>query len=208
MPESEDHAAERPTNGGSGRSVRLGAIVALAAAAGLVAWVLLDRSGESSASDPPPAAVGPSLPSTPAETITRPTIQTTQELRTIATVGTLPLYWAGPRAGMKIEFSRTTGGTTFVRYLPTGTRAGDPEPRLTVATYARPDGFADVQAASTNDGAESLQLDGGGLGVFDPSMPTNVHFAYPGEAYQVEVFSPDEGVALRLVANGKVRPVR
>ena len=77
-----------------------------------------------------------------------------------------------------------------------------------MATYARPNGFAEVQAASKNDGILSLKLENGGLAVYDPSAPTNVHFAYPGEAYQVEVFSPDDGVAMRLVANGKVRPVR
>ena len=37
--------------------------------------------------------------------------------------------------------------------------------------------------------------------------PTNVHLAFPGEAYQVEVFSPEGDLALRLVSNGKIQPV-
>ena len=81
------------------------------------------------------------------------------------------------------------------------------QPHLTVATYARPNGYAEVQAAAKNEGSRSLELDGGGLAVYDSKAPTNVHVAFPGQAYQIEVFSPENDLALRLVTNGKVRPV-
>ncbi len=35
---------------------------------------------------------------------------------------------------------------------------------------------------------------------------TNVHLAYPDQPYQVEVYSPRVGEALRLVGNGTVKP--
>jgi hypothetical protein len=82
------------------------------------------------------------------------------------------------------------------------------QPHLTVATYARPNGFAEIQAAAKNPKAKTIDLEGGGIAVYDPAVPTNVHLAYAEDAYQVEVFSPDAGVALGLVTKGAIRPVR
>ena len=40
-----------------------------------------------------------------------------------------------------------------------------------------------------------------------PQSPTNVHVGFPGKAYQIEVFAPEKGLALRLVTNEKIKPV-
>ena len=58
-------------------------------------------------------------------------------------------------------------------------RRGDLEPHLTVATYARPNGYAEVQAAAKNEGSQH-RARGGGLAVYDAKAPTNVHLALPG----------------------------
>ena len=195
---------------GSRRVVGLGALLALAAAAGLVAWVLLDRSEDEPASPATAAAAPaatPTLPATPAETVSQPAFQSIPELRAAAAASAGPIYWVGARARTRLEVSETSGGTIFVRYLPLGTEAGDLEPHLTVATYARPNAFSEVQAAAENEGSKTVELDGGGIAVYDPAQPTNVHLAFPGEEYQVEVFSPEGGEALRLVENGKLKPV-
>ena len=147
------------------------------------------------------------LPSTPSETVTEPAFRTIAELRAAAAAGSSPIYWAGARADTRLEVSETSSGTVFVRYLPAGSGAGELEPHLTVATYARPNGYAEVQAAAKNEGSRSIELDGGGLAVYDAKAPTNLHLAFPGEAYQVEVFSPEDDLALRLVSNGKIQPV-
>ena len=42
----------------------------------------------------------------------------------------------------------------------------------------------------------------------ESARPTNVYFAYPKQPYQVEVFDPKPGRALRLVLAGRVEPVR
>lgn len=208
-PEPSLQPAQRRPGGDSRRKVRLGAILALAVAAGLIVWVLVDRSDESSDSAAPSVTV-----TTPATTpaapqpASRPSIQTVAQLRTAAASSVVPLYWAGPKAGMRLEFSQVPGVTSFVRYLPNGTPSGDLQPHLTVATYARPNGFAEIQAAAKNPKAKTIDLAGGGIAVYDPAVPTNVHLAYPKDAYQVEVFSPDAGVALRLVSKGAIRPVR
>ena len=112
-----------------------------------------------------------------------------------------------PRAGTRLELSQARSGTSFVRYLPKDVPAGDPHPQLTVATYARPNGFAEIQAAAKNRAPRRCELCGGGLAVYDPRVPTNMHLAYPGDPYQIEVFSPKGDLALRLVSGRAIRPV-
>jgi hypothetical protein len=182
-------------------------VVALALAAGLLAWVLIDRSDDPEAATPATTEATPALESTPSETVSQPSIQTIAGLRAAAAISPNPIYWAGARAGTRLEVSQTSGGTVFVRYLPNGTAAGALEPHLTVATYNRPDGYAEVESAAKNEGSRSFEVDGGGLAVYNPASPTNVHLAYPDASYQLEVFAPEEGLALRLVENGKIKPV-
>jgi len=201
-------APRPPTQRPSG-NLRLGAVVALAVAAGLVVWLLVGRSDDSSeTAEPPAAATLQGVTTAQQQVASQPSLQTVAQLRAIAAASAVPLYWAGPKTGMRLEFSQVPGMTSFVRYLPHGTRAGDLQPHLTVATYARPNGFAEIEAAAKGPDAKTIELEGGGIAVYDPSVPTNVHLAYPQDAYQVEVFSPDQGVALRLVSKGAIRPVR
>ncbi len=171
--------------------------------------MLIDRSGDdqAAATTPTAAAAGPTLQSGPSETVSKPAFQTVAALRAAAAISPNPIYWAGARAGTRLEFSQTSGGTIYVRYLPTGTAAGTLEPHLTVATYPRPNGYAEVQAAAKNDGSKSFELPDGGLAVYDPASPTNVHVGFQGKAYQIEVFAPEKGLALRLVTNEKIKPV-
>ena len=183
-------------------------MIALAVAGGLLAWVLIDRSDDEGAAQGTTATeTSSTLPSTPSETVSQPAIRTIAELRAVAAARSSPIYWAGARADTRLEVSETSSGTVFIRYLPAGSGAGELEPHLTVATYARPNGYAEVQAAAKNEGSRSIELDGGGLAVYDTKAPTNLHLAFPGEAYQVEVFSPEDDLALRLVSNGKIQPV-
>ena len=208
-PDAETRSPDRPEKGSSGRAIGLGALIAIAIAGALLAWVLVDRSDDDDAAAPTQtaAATTPTLESTPAETVSQPTLQTIAALRAAAAISPNPIYWAGARAGTRLEVSQTSSGTVFVRYLPNGTAAGDLEPHLTVATYARPNAYTEVQAAAKNEGSASVELDDGGLAVYDKASPTNLHLAYPGEAFQIEVFSPEDGEALRLVENEKIRPV-
>ena len=138
--------------------------------------------------------------------MSKPAFQTVAALRAAAAISPNPIYWVGARAGTRLEFSQTSGGT-----ITSGTSrrdtAGTLEPHLTVATYPRPNGYAEVQAAAKNDGSKSLELPDGGLAVYDPASPTNVHVGFQGKAYQIEVFAPEKGLALRLVTNEKIKPV-
>jgi hypothetical protein len=182
------------------RVVRIGAAVAVALAAGFIAWLVLGRGdgSEKGVSSTTSSSI------VPGAAVARPTITTVRALQTAAATSTVPIYWVGARSGTRIELTRAPGGTIFVRYLPPGTRVGDPHAFLTVATYPRPKAYAEVQHAATASKSKTLDLAGGGLAVYDPGHPTNVHLAYPGQPYQIEVYAPRQ--AVQLVASGAVRP--
>ena len=52
-----------------------------------------------------------------------------QELKAEASTSDHPIYWAGPRPGVRYEFTRSTDGRTYVRYLTDGAKVGDPNCR-------------------------------------------------------------------------------
>jgi hypothetical protein len=186
--------------------VRIGALLAVGLAGAFVTWIAIAREDD----DPPPATspvtTASATGTAPLLTL-EPTLLSPGELRRLVAAKPTPVFWVGRRSGVQIEASGRTDGTFYVRYLPSGWQAGDGRATLTIATYPRANGFAEVRR-SARDGATSFRLPGGGLAVHEAGAATNVHFAYPGQAYQVEVFAPRAGVARRLVASGAVRPLR
>ena len=107
-------------------------IVILAAAAGLAAgvWWFVGRDNDSSKGAEPVAASASDLRELP------------------NSVGHV-VYWAGPKASLTYELTRTSRGYVYIRYLPRGVEVGDKRPQfLTVATYPKPDAFASVQKAA------------------------------------------------------------
>jgi hypothetical protein len=96
-----------------------------------------------------------------------------------------------------------------VRYLPSDAEVGDPKPSyLTIATYPLENGYARVVAASKRRGAESEELQNGGLALVNPDRPSSVYLAYPRGKYQVEVYDPSPDRARDLVFSGAVQPIR
>ncbi len=132
---------------------------------------------------------------------------TLSALRSLAKA-TPEIYWVGPRPGTTYEVTRTPGSRTFVRYLPSHAKVGDPRGRyLAIATYAQKDAFAQVTAAGKRKGIVTLKLKRGGIAVYDPARPTSVFVAFPDIGDQIEVFSPTKGVARSLVEHGRLVPV-
>jgi hypothetical protein len=76
-----------------------------------------------------------------------------------------------------------------------------------VATYPFPGAFAGIQRTAREKNQRTIKLAGGGLAVFNPTVPTNVHLAYPGSDYQIEVFDP-AGRANRIVSAGRIIAIR
>ncbi len=140
---------------------------------------------------------------------TKPTAATRADLRTFGQRVGHPIYWAGARPGYTYELSSTSNGSVFIRYLPVGTKVGDPRATfLTVATYPFPGAFAATTRAATAAGsAATIKLAHGGIGVVDGSYPKSIHIAYPGVSYQIEVYDPSPSTGRKLVASGAISPV-
>src|SRR5262249_39639864 len=118
------------------------------------------------------------------------------------------VYWAGVQSGYTYEVTRTSDGSVYIRYLPSGIEAGDPNPNyLTVGTYPVKDSLATVPALARRAGTTPLKVSGGGIAAEDSAPPDSVYLAFPGSAYEVEVFEPIPGLAKRLVTSGKIGPL-
>lgn len=177
--------------------IGIGSLLVLAVAAGLVAWVLLDRNE--------PAVTVPAAPSS--ASADSPRIATVDGLSALAGLRGQPVFWVGAREGTVYELTENAEGQVFVRYLPSGTQVGSPRPDfLTVATYPRQSAFADIQAAAKRSGAVAIEIPGG-LAVYDEAAPTSVYLAYRGSTQQIEVYAPSVLEARRVVESGWVRPV-
>jgi hypothetical protein len=171
----------------------VGAIVLVAAAAGVFAWLLV-KDDDGDATKRGPSGVGP---------VEVSAAELSERAGSLAT----PVYWASEVGRRKLEFTLTGSGRVFVRYLTSDAQIGERRPDfLTVATYPASNAYGALRAMSRK-GAAAARLDRGGLLVGDKGS-TSAHFSYPGAGYQVEVFAPRPGRARRLVLDGRVQPVR
>lgn len=135
-------------------------------------------------------------------------IVSAEGLRTIASTLGRPVYWAGQRPSARIEYTQTSNGTTYVRYLTGGAEAGATgSGYVVVATYPQPDAFARVRVVARRNHYAIDQLPNGGVAVTQPGSRRNVHIAYPGLPYQVEVYAPTAAEARRIALSGAVAPV-
>ena len=109
---------------------------------------------------------------------------------------------------MTYEVTRLGNGQIMIRYLPEGIDVGDRSLGYeTVGTYPTPNALKVIRGASGAD-AKTFPVPGGGSAFVASATPTNVHFAFPGDDYQVEVFHPSPGRAEELVRAGRAAPIR
>lgn len=167
--------------------VRVGAVIAIAVAAGLVAWLVLNGNGSSSSPQRQTSSSG-------AEAVTP------QELATLAATVQHPIFWLGPKPGFTYELTKLADGRIYVRYLPAGVEVGASKPYLTVATYPFPSAFATMQRQASARGAVTTRLAHRGLAVLDAAYPESTHVAYPHVNYQVEIYDPTPQTAFHLVS--------
>ncbi len=182
-------------------SVRIGAVVAIALAAGFVVWLLVRGNDDSSSS---------SNGTTTAETAKPigPVAATPAALRSVSAKAKRPIYWVGPRSGQTYELTRTAGGRVYVRYLPPGAKIGNQRADYTiVGTYPTPNALKVLKDLAKQPNEKSVSAPGGGIAVYATNAPTNVYVAFPGSDEQIEVFDPSAKRALRLVTSGRVAPV-
>jgi hypothetical protein len=179
--------------------LRVGAVIALGVAVAFIVWLFV-RDGDDNGSGTNTTA------SSGAQNLVVPA--TPQSLRALARTVGHPIYWAGPRRGIKYELTQTTDGRIYIRYLPREVAIGDRRGAyLIVATYPVENAFKAIQTAARETGAHKLTLSSGGLGVYNDSSPANVYFALPGSNYQIEVYDPRTGAARSLVTSGRITPI-
>ena len=167
--------------------VRIGAVIAVAVAAGLIAWLVLRGNGGSSGDQTRTS-------SSRAEAVTA------QQLTKLAATLQHPIFWLGPKHGFTYELTKTTNGKIYVRYLPAGVKVGSSKPYLTVATYPFPGAFAAIQNQASTKGAVMTRLADRGLALLDTGYPESTHVAYPNVNYQVEVYDPTPARAFQLAS--------
>lgn len=117
------------------------------------------------------------------------------------------IYWVGPRKGDRYEFTRTTNNYVYVRYLPRRVQAGTHERKyLFVATYPLAKALASLKAS---DHGRVLKVAGskGAIAAVERGTPTNVRVAYPGVAFEIEVYDPNAREARAVAASGALTPV-
>ena len=120
-------------------------------------------------------------------------------------------YWAGPQSDVTYEWTRTTDGKVFVRYLTGGAKINDKRADfLTVGTYAAPvgGGVAALKDEAKNPGSKTFKVEGGGFALVNESKPSSVYLAYPKSPDEIEVFDPSPERALKLVTSGQIQPIR
>jgi hypothetical protein len=182
--------------------LRIGAVLAIAIAAGLGAW-LATRGGDGKS---------PVTPTVPGTTVAGPTGKrvvpvTVSGLETLATSLRRPIYWAGRQQGKTFELTVLPNGNVYLRYLPPGTQVGSSKPLLTVGTYPVAGAFAAAQRSAAQPDSARVSTRAGGVAFYSKGTPTSVYIAYPGSDYQIEVFDPSAAEARHLVESGQISPV-
>jgi len=100
------------------------------------------------------------------------------------------------------ELTQQSDGTVRIRYLPRGVAAGSPESYLTVLTYPFLNPFLVIAAIAKQSNTTAVYVPGSGVGAYPTSDPHDVHVAYPGVDFQIEVFDPTPGAAPRSSRTG------
>jgi hypothetical protein len=185
--------------------IRIGAVVALAVAGGLIAWAVVDSEDTGPSASGPVASSAATTSTTATANPIAPVGLSAKGLKTlIASVGQ-PIYWAGPKPGYQYELTRTSTGNVFIRYLPPGVKVGVKQASyLIIATYPYRNA---LQALKGLADRPKLTIPGGGIAIVDQKDPKSVHLAYPGVNDQVEVYDPSPARSVAVAKSGTVRPV-
>ena len=177
----------------SRQPVRLGAVLAIAAAIAFVVWLAVGRSD--SASDSP--AVPEAAKVVPISD---------SGLRTLGGALNRPIFWAGARPDLQYELTQASDGRVWIRYLPNDAQIGEKDtPYLTVGTYPVANAFAATSRVAQQPSSTRVDVGDDAVAFYAKERPNNVYLAFKGSDYQVEVFDPDAGAAKELVASKKIK---
>lgn len=109
------------------------------------------------------------------------------------------IFWAGPMPGALYTFNHITSGQDFIRYLPNGQGLTDTNKNYRViATYKEATAWATISAAAKLGTGVSKTNPDGSIVYYAKATPTHVYLAFKNFPYQIEIFDPTPGAALKL----------
>ena len=171
--------------------VRIAVLVVAAIAVGLVLFFVLHHSKHKHHHKIVTSRIGPI-------SFTEP------ELKAQAFTLKTPIYWAGTQAGYHYEFTRSTKGYLYIRYLPSGTPVKAPGKNfLIVSTYPFFNAYGSLKKYAKK---KALKGPGGSVIYIRPKA-TNVLMAFPGVDYEIEIYDPSPAIALSTAQSGNIKPV-
>ncbi len=169
--------------------LRLVAVLVIALIAGLVVWLVVGKSNNSSKSR------------------NTTTVVSEQGLQKLVSATGEPVFWVGPEGATRYGVEQRANGQVYVRYL-TDKMKPDTVATLTVGTYPMDNAYAKTLALGKKSGWTRLATGAGGVAAFtSSSLPRNVYLAQPGLDYQIEIYDPTPGRAAALVQAGRALPV-
>jgi len=179
---------------------RIGAAIAVVVVAGFLVWYFAIRDNGNSGSTQTTSGTVKSI---------GPEATTPTGLSGVSKRLGQPIYWAGSQPNTKLEFTRSTVGRLYVRYLPAGVKVGQrTHGYLTVATFPFNGAYHALKVVAKQPGAIVKQGANDGLVVTNKHSPIYVFVAYPGKNYEIEVYDPDPNRALSIAQSGSLRPIR
>ncbi|MEK6647743.1 MAG: hypothetical protein AABY37_00305 [Actinomycetota bacterium] len=119
------------------------------------------------------------------------------------------VYWAGSMSGALYTLNHVTDGQDFVRYLPNGKGLADTKQDYRViATYKDAKAFETMQKAGELTTGVSVTNADGSLAYYAKATPTHVYLAYKDLPFQIEIFDPAPGAALKLATTpGSIKKI-
>jgi hypothetical protein len=129
------------------------------------------------------------------------------QLQAVSTSLGHPVYWIGEQPGTTYEVRTTSGGSVYLRYLPTGVRVGVDKPYLTVGTYPVQNAFSVTRRLAQRPGAVPIDVGSEAVAFYSEAQQTNVYLAYRGVDLQIEVYDPSPERAQDIVASNLLVPV-
>ena len=163
------------------------AVLVIALVAGIVIWLVVGKSGNSSKS--------------------KTAVVSEQGLQKLVTAFAEPVYWVGPEQGVRYGVEQRPNGQVYVRYL-TAQMKSDTTATLTVGTYPMNNAYGYMTKNAKKNGWTRLATGVGGVTAFASSAPSrSVYLALPYSNYQIEIYDPKPGRAVALVQAGRALPV-
>ena len=199
-PEAPQSApAASSSSGNQNQQLRIGILVVIAVIVGVGLWFALSKDNSKKHKN----GKGNGHPVALVKNV-GPLLQSPTEVAARSLTYLQPIYWAGPKKNTVYEFWRVPNKNIFVRYLPSGSKAGRNGKHWTIiGTYPYPDAYHRLKKKFPggivgNDGSYIYQ---------PPDNKTSVYMAWPKKPFEVEVYNPSPQKAATIAASGQVQPI-